>query len=591
MYKINIDNRNYKSCTIYLTNSLEPINLNIDPLNYKLFNNDVFNYDNSIVSIIHSSTRIIENIPAVLIIDNNKTYGRVNNDNGKKSKGKLLYRCIPDDCRLPEFLVPYEIKNMNFSKVFNNLYVTINFIEWTSKHPLGKIKEVIGPINELYNFYEYQLYCKSLHSSIQKFNKETNKVFKENNITNETHNAFIENICIKYPEIENRLSEEWNIITIDSIGSSDYDDGFSIKKLNDNQYLVSIYISNVTLWLDTLNLWDSFSRRVSTIYLPDRKRPMLPTILSDCLCSLIENKSRIAFVMDIIVENDVIKDINYVNCLIKVNKNYKYEEKELFSNEDYLMMYKLTKVVSKKYKYLQEVRNSREVVSYWMIFMNYHCAKEFINYKNGLFRSNIINNNNFITDDSNICLPIDVSNFIKSWSSSSSYYVNFETIKESSDYKDILKHDMLSMDSYIHITSPIRRLIDLLNMIKIQKNKNMIMLSDNALKFYDKWINEIDYINISMRAIRKVQIECNMLDMCLNNPEFLEKIYEGYCFDKIERNDGLYQFIVYLPELKLASKITIRSNLNNYEKRNYKLYLFNNESKFKKKIRLQLLDI
>ena len=32
---------------------------------------------------------------------------------------------------------------------------------------------------------------------------------------------------------------------------------------------------------DHLNIWESFSRRVSTIYLPDRKRPMLPTILSD----------------------------------------------------------------------------------------------------------------------------------------------------------------------------------------------------------------------------------------------------------------------------------------------------------------------
>ena len=42
--------------------------------------------------------------------------------------------------------------------------------------------------------------------------------------------------------------------------------------------------------------------RISTIYLPDKKRPMLPTILSDCLCSLQANKNRIAFVLDIKLE-------------------------------------------------------------------------------------------------------------------------------------------------------------------------------------------------------------------------------------------------------------------------------------------------
>jgi hypothetical protein len=586
MYKINIDNRNYNSWTLYKTTTLEITTLDINPLLYNMFDGDVFDYnkENKLYSLVHSSIRIMEHIPAVLILNNNKTYGRKNGN-----KGKLLYKCIPDDYRLPEFLIPYEIKQMGFSKVFNNLYVTISFIEWKNKHPIGQIKQVIGPIDELNNFYEYQLYCKSLYNSIQKFTKDTTKAIEElGDINNDVsvHNLFIENICKKNTEIENRLSKEWEIITIDPIGSTDYDDGFSIKKLNDTKYLLSIYISNVTIWMDTLNLWDSFSRRISTIYLPDRKRPMLPTILSDCLCSLLENKNRIAFVMDIIIENDIIKSINYMNCLIKVKNNYSYEDSELLKNNIYLKIYELTRKLSKKYKYAYDVRNSREVVSYLMILMNYHCAKEFITYKNGIFRSNIINNTNkiFIPDG----IPNDVNKFIKIWSCSASQYINFETINDD-NYNDTIKHDMLSMDSYTHITSPIRRLVDLLNIIKFQENKNMIKLSNNALEFYNKWTNELNYINITMRAIKKVQSECNLLDMCFNNPEILEKKYDGYNFDKIVRNDGLYQFIVYLPVLKLASKITVRENLDNFVKRSYKLYLFNNEEKFKKKIRLQLI--
>ena len=75
---------------------------------------------------------------------------------------------------------------------------------------------------------------------------------------------------------------------------------------------ISIYISNVTLLLDNLGIWKSFSDRVSTIYLPDRKRPMLPTILSDGLCSLVQDKSRLAFVMDLYIVDGVVLDIQYM---------------------------------------------------------------------------------------------------------------------------------------------------------------------------------------------------------------------------------------------------------------------------------------
>jgi len=48
--------------------------------------------------------------------------------------------------------------------------------------------------------------------------------------------------------------------------------------------------------------------------------------------------------------------------------------------------------------------------------------------------------------------------------------------------------------------------------------------------------------------------------------------------------------MVYLPELKMTSKITVRENMNNYALKKYKLFLFNNEEKFKRKIRLQIVS-
>jgi exoribonuclease R len=145
------------------------------------------------------------------------------------------------------------------------------------------------------------------------------------------------------------------------------------------------------------------------------------------------------------------------------------------------------------------------------------------------------------------------------------------------------------MDAYIHITSPIRRLVDLLNMAKFQEVIGLIQFSKNVEEFYNKWLGELEYINTTMRSIRKVQCDCTLLDLCNNNPDILEKEYDGYLFDKIVKNDGLFQFIVFLPELKLSSRITMRDNFNNFECQKFKLFLFNNEENFKKKIRLYLL--
>ena len=576
VFKIYVNDRSYSSWNIFETANFQPVNLEINPSENKLFSNDVFSIDNAKnVKLIHSSVRSGTSMPGVLIINGNKTYGRQNkHKNDQKREGRLLYKCIPDDMRLPPFLVPYEIKNIGFSKVQINLYVTFSYVEWNNKHPIGLLNQVIGPVDVLDNFYEYQLYCKSLNSSIQKFQKDTTIALQDKS----SHETFIESIKDKFSCIENRT--DWHIFTIDPPKSLDYDDGFSIKQLDNDIQQLSIYIANVTILMDVLNLWDSFSRRISTIYLPDRKRPMLPTVLSDCLCSLQENHNRFAFVMDIFIQNDEIIQIKYSNCMIKVYKNYSYEEPSLLINQNYIKLMDTTKKLSKKYKYINNVRNSHELVCYLMILMNYNCATEMIKYKAGIFRSTIIKKEFSVPDN----IPEDVGKFIKIWNSSSGQYINGEEL----DSKQI-RHEMLELDAYIHITSPIRRLVDLLNIIKFQQNTGIIQLSESANKFYNKWLGDLEYINTTMRSIRRIQVDCTLLDLCANNIDIMEKEYDGYLFDKILRNDGLFQFMVFLPELKLSSRITLRDNIDNFENKKFKLFLFNDEASFKKKIRLHLI--
>ena len=573
-FSILIHNREYTEFTLFelKTNKKitdEEIIKNIDPIGNKLLSNDVIEYDteNKTVTIKQSFTRKMKNIAGVIITNDNKTYGRY--------KKKLLYKCIPNQQTLPVFLVPYQIKQ-GFYKTNINRYVIFEFKEWTTnqKHPICSLNNTLGEVSNLNVFYEYQLYCNSLFNSIKPFIKATQKKFKGKN-----EDEYIELIKNKYNIEDLTNKKDLYIFSIDPECSLDYDDAVSIQKINKNDYIISIYIANVPLWLDVLNLWESFTDRISTIYLPNRKRPMLPTILSDELCSLQENKKRFAFAMNVHVDSyGNIRNITYNSCLIKVDKNYRYEENDLIKNEHYSRLFNIVSNMRNNHPFIDSINNSHYLVAYLMIFMNYHCAIKMQNDKCGIYRSVILKD-----DNNNIPNSIDknIKQFITLWKCTIGQYTLYDNIKE---------HKMISkkgLDVYMHITSPIRRLVDLLNIAIIQENLNLFKLSKSYVIFQNKWIDNLEYINKTMRSIRKVQNTCELITMCNNNPDILNKTYIGYVFDKIITYKNQYQYMVYIPELKLLNKIILNEEYRNYSNFNFKLYIFIDEYKVKKKIRLQ----
>ena len=534
--------------------------LKIKPIEQKLFNFDTFEISGNLSLIKHSGLRNLTHIPGILILENNKMYG--------KHKNKYLYKFITDDKRIPSFLVPYEIKNIGFEKKLNNKYALIKFDHWNNKHPYGTIQNILGNVDELESFYEYQLYCKSIHTSIQQFTRTTKKAIK-NKSSDE---------CVKQILNDNTFEDRTNytIFSIDSENTTDYDDAISIQEF-ENKKVISVYISNVIVWLEVLDLWDSFTDRVSTIYLPDHKRNMIPTILSESLCSLQEKGRRFAFCVDYTIENNNIINVEYKSCIINLFKNFAYEEHALNKFEKYINIKSILKNLCKEHKFLNSVNNSYDVISYLMIMTNYYCAVQMKKHKNAIYRCVEIKkqNNDNIPDD----LPDNVSKFIQVWSNTSGSY----------KYNEESYHDTLNVEHYIHITSPIRRLVDLLNMIIFMKNENLMHISEKAINFYDKWITQLDKINTSMRSIRKVQSDCELLNLCINDNSTLENTYEGYIFDKIKRNDGLFVYSVYLPDIKMLSRIYIPNEKNNYDKGLFKLHLFYNQDNLKKKIRLEML--
>lgn len=573
-FKFTTDDREYSSWNTFDSKTHLPVKIDgLNPLKERLLNQDIFDifpsYKTGNVVIVHSTFRASKGIPSVLILEGDKSYGLLNK--------RKLYKCIPDDARLPVFLVPYEIKQMGFQKKILNKYVNIVFDNWEGKHPIAKIHNSIGDIDKLENFYEYQLYCKSLYSSIQGFTRATCKALKR-----QSQEEFIANIKTRR-DLEDRT--DWNIYTIDPKKCSDYDDAFSIKTdAETGETLLSIYISNVTFWMDELDLWDSFSERISTIYLPDKKRPMLPTILSECLCSLVEKETRFGFTLDLTIKNDEIISKKFKNTVIRVKRNLVYDTQEMEETKEYQEVFQtLTSLNNKKeFKYIDSITTSHDVIAYLMIIMNYYSAREMEKNEIGLFRSATVGKPPSVAET----LPSDIKKFLTIWQSSGGRYMKF------SQEKPIGHHGYLRLDSYVHITSPIRRLVDLLNIIEMQNKLGLMDFTDKSKAFHDYWTSDemLDYINKTTRVIRRVQCSCDLLHICSTNPETLQKKYSGYIFNKVVRSDKLYQYVVYIHQLHMITKFISRFEFDEYEEKSFRLFLFHDEDKFKKKIRLHLLD-
>ena len=541
-----------------------PTPKNLNPIKEKLCNQDIIKIENNgTISLLHSSVRSMQVIPGVLVLNDSKTYGKI--------KDRHLYRCIPDDRRLPVFLMAYKPR-VAFSKNMTNKYVVFKFNSWQGKHPIATNVQTIGDVSELVNFYEYQLYCKSLYASIQDLTKKTMQKLKE-----KTSDEYIELIKKKHTLQDYR--EGRYIFSIDPETSRDFDDAFDIETVGPNTVRISVYISNVSFWMDAMDLWDSFKNRISSIYLPDRKRPMLPTVLSDALCSLTQNDERFALelALNVNIDTGEIESHYYNNAVIKVSKNLRYETEEQETDLKYIQLFNIVNKMNRKIRHMDSLDTSHDIVAYLMITMNCISAKTLIEHEKGTFRSATFSGQFKCPEK----VPQNIKKFLKMWNSSGGNYCNFENIQS---------HEVLDVDAYVHITSPIRRLADLLNIMVLQDCEGLYTMSEKAREFYDYWTSDssLEYINTTMRSIRKVQNDCSLLQICMENEEVLNQIHDGYIFDKIIRNDALFQYMVYLPELKMVNRFTSRHDKLNLSAHKFKLYVFIDESSLKQKLRVEV---
>jgi exoribonuclease R len=568
IYQIIISDREYTSWSFVnpVTNSPKSLSESetlVNPAHLKIFSGDLVDLSSPIPVIRESPIKHAQ-IPGLLILEGNQTYGRTANNK------RNFYKCIPSDKHLPAFLIPYS-PEITFSKILKNRFVVFRFDNWNTKHPQGILTENIGEVDNLSAFYEYQLYCKNIHYSITEFNAATKKA------TNDMSLSKCQNPHFFYPS---SMKSTLHIFSIDPAGTKDIDDAFSIFIESPFVIVVRIYIANVFAWMETLDLWSAFGERVSTIYLPDSKRPMLPAILTDTICSLTADKThKPAFCMEVKIDtanNKIMRHSARVfNQSIIVDKNYSYETAKLLADPDYQLLYKYTKLID------NSVEDSHDVVSFWMIYMNSYCGERLHNKSKGIYRQ-VLRNKEEDPEPPLEGIPPKTRQFLRIWNSD----MSGEYVVLSQNNTAKIQHDGLNTTSYVHITSPIRRLVDLLNQAIYQKEFGLVdQISDAGEDFLRRWTADIDKINWTMKQIRKVQTNCDLLFRCYAHPEWMQHPHRGIIVGRVEKTNGTYSYTVYLSELNILGKVTTQEKYVIYSVMQFRIYMFQNADKLTRKIR------
>ena len=460
----------------------------------------------------HKPSRIV----GVLILNSKHKYGKKKRKD-RRSANYYLFR--PFDNNFPSFKVASKIKGENeyiiIKPLLNKDFSEIPFGE-NLGHKIGKVSD-LESIKKAYYFY-YNLDFKKCKELVPKWNH--------------------------WP-VENKNK----IISIDPKGCIDIDDAVSY-----GGNILKIYLADTTLI--TEKILEHACEQCTTVYTKEKIQHMLPEKMMK-LCSLLEGQIRRANVCEIrINEQYEIKDYKFYQEIIQVNKNYSYVEADTL-NDPYIekIMYIVEQI---NFSYAeQEGSRSHKVIEKLMVMVNSLVVKKLLETKKQFI---IRKHSSSKIEKKNV--PAIFSSFYNIYTSNSAEYALYDEKSE---------HSGLNIKQYTHFTSPLRRLVDLIN--------HLILFTDKKLTD-EELLNICNNCNDINKRIKRYDIECQKLDLLTDDGENDYDItYKGYIIDFIERDNLPIKIKFYLPDLRI---VLSQEAFNNKLKTLYKTELTENKLKIVK---------
>lgn len=530
----------------------------LEPSSKKWFSGDVMD---SSFELVASPIRAGKPIPGVLVLSG-ATYGR-------DAKGRLMYKCVPDDVTLPVFLAPHVHKNVGFSKKPVDRYVVVEYGSWDAKHPVCIVRSSIGRVDDNEAFYEYQLYRRGL---VVPKPKKTEKQRILEALSAKPVDTVVDDMSSKWA-FEDR--HDLPTLTIDPDGCRDFDDAIGWRRVPEGQQ-VSVYISNVPAWLEHLAIWDSVKGLPATVYLPHRVVPMLIEFLSTNLCSLVEGRKRPVLAMDITLRENGSVSLDFVLCTIRVDRNYRYEDRALHTDPMYIGLKGATDTLQQSFPYVAGDLDSHGVVAFYMVYMNHAVARVLHGAKSGISRTH----EGHLSGDRGA-----VGRVIEGYHGGAAKYVRSGGPLDRG-------HGLVGngLDHYAHITSPIRRAVDLANMVVLQSWLGIMSYGGMAQRYVAMLDSGLSELNETVKKISLVHSDCNMLAVCTDDPGVLERVHSGVVVDALaEVETGDTRYTVYLEDLSVLYRLRVRSGeepLEPYSRHDFSIHAFKDERTLSRKIRL-----
>jgi len=163
---------------------------------------------------------------------------------------------------------------------------------------------------------------------------------------------------VRREDIEGRLDLRDEIVfTIDGEDAKDFDDAVSIKKLPSGRYSLGVHIADVSHYVKEGTALDKEAyRRGTSVYLLDTVVPMLPFKLSNNLCSLMEDKDRLTFTVEMIIDREGrVLDFNVASSVIRSKKRLTYTIVNKFLEGDKTIERVLGKEITDSLKTMHEL--------------------------------------------------------------------------------------------------------------------------------------------------------------------------------------------------------------------------------------------
>lgn len=474
-----------------------------------------------------------------LILSSRSTY-KINN--------KLAKQCLILSNSRDNILI-------NTSKDFDTKdnYVLVDTINKKILNNFG----IIGNLKDDLNIYHY------LHTYFWSSNTKINKYLKD--------------IDLDYDIVKEREIYLNQVLTIDPLGSVDLDDGFSLE-FNDNIIFLDIHIADPTSYFDLSkdNIWlflKELSIRISTCYIPldDKIKHLLPenkingkNLLE--LSTLIgKDKRAISFCFKINIKTHEI-NFEIKKTILKNIVNTTYEKYDEQINKDIIYKNKLVELcefmINKIKTNIKFEKNniSHKLIEVFMVWTNYYCGNYLYKNKNKMFVR---------TQDKIVDLSENIPEYARSFLNIGAKYefVDGYTQKE-------YLHYSLGIENYCHVTSPMRRFIDMINHLLLHD-------IDSKTDSYTKLIKlvNVDKINSTLKNYKKLSSGYDLLKYLEFTNEF-----KGCVFDKLNNNKVL---IVLFDKTNNFKKIIKTEMPIGYEKINkfdeVNIQVFYDSYKFKSK--------